>query len=369
MTGAQVEYSTLEVNPDQTEDGVVGPEVWREAPGAHLEAQYPQPVIFPPDKKSFMDNYSHPQQEIQQHRICGISRRKFYIILGFAVLIVVGAVAGGVDGGLHAASAHRHSNTSTLSNTSSVHILGTSKLAATTFNTSVDGGWYAKHVIFQDPNSHLIARRYDSRNGTWVTLDITAYLATGTTPLKLSPGAPLAAASCSDWACGQSNMFFLDSHNKIGTVRDKLLSQDQNIWNYYSINSSAVWNGSQLAAAYNWRNSSENTGRFVVAYQDNTGTVDVAYGLTEWGSPTEIISTKIVAANTSLAIVSQMDESRSFKSGLDVMAELNSRSTQLESYTYDNDSWIDGNTLKQYLFSLSRRTASLHLHCRRHCFW
>lgn len=339
-------YSTLEVDPTQT------PEVWREAPGRHLEAQYLQPVTLPPEYKAEeATNISQPPRKT----IWGIPRRKFYTLLSIvALLIIGGAIAGGVGGGLAARSHDTDTSTSTNTTnanaTSSTHILISSKLAATTlFSDDYPDGDYTRHVAFQDAQGALIIRTYNSIYGNWTTINMTLYFATTTTTLQTAPGTPLAAASCNSWDCLNSAIYFLNTDNSISTVVDRP-NANPVYWEYTTNGStSAVWAGSQLAAAYMNSNEFDTDGSFTIAYQASDGSIEVAS--LSGGSflnpitTTLVFATRFTTANSSLALVSQYNENSTSLSDLTILAELTSGvgsgREQLRYYDQSADIWSD----------------------------
>ncbi|ORY60983.1 uncharacterized protein BCR38DRAFT_497138 [Pseudomassariella vexata] len=172
----------------------------------------------------------------------------------------------------------------------------TSKLAATTIELE---GYIYRYVVFQDLSNAPIVRKWNSQDNT--------------------------------------------------TIRDKVNAQLFTSWNYFD-GSIAVWNGSQLAVAYNWRKEHDVTGNFVMAYQGIDGDIYVAVvvGGIDWTTPAQVIDRRSVVSNTSLALVSQLNPTRTWISDL---AQQNTGSIPLANYT--NGTCVQNRTVNHEIPFLS----------------
>jgi hypothetical protein len=351
-------YSTLEVNTNPYQQHahhgghVSDLEVTYGAPGTHLEGQHLRPVLLQDantttaaaanyaaaDTKYYATDYSDPsytQEPIQKPsapdgRICGLARRTFFIVLGVAVLVVIGAVAGGVAGALTGRS-HTQASSNSSGDTSSsggnstssgdggdsgssssasanVNVLSISQLAAANLTVGSD---IRRTVFFQDTFNALIARRYNSTTKEWQTFNITNLLSGTSTPVDIQSGSPLASASCYDWGCRNSYGYYLTQNNTIRAVEDYSINVDG--WTMKKDISEAnikTWPGSKLAASYNAHWTAFVYGSFAIAYQNEKGYISVAND-SDLSSTKEITSLDPIATKANLAMIPQWANSTS----------------------------------------------------------
>lgn len=272
----------------------------------------------------------HPSTTTTPAKICGLPKRTFYIILAVGLLVVIGAIAGGVAGGLsrknHSTTKTKHSDgsesdgprpgSSNVTNTDgnpsqspNVNVLGISKLASSNM-TGTDGNTY-RTIFFQDTSSAIIARRWDSQNKTWETSNITRIMEGHATPLNPIAGTPLTSISCDYNGKDQVHVWFITPTNYISTLMLRHAKTSPNGWGYDSNGSGVVetHHGSQLAAAWQrcWSDNCPNGwGNWAVAYQTPGGDINIANS-TDWQNPTMAVQARSVAENSSLGLIPQLD--------------------------------------------------------------
>lgn len=298
-------YSTLEVRRFEDHDVYDNDGAYKEAVD-HPTSLYPEHIPFENDASGVYDPQAiHHGNELspsavsegatKTSKICGLSRRRFYLVLAIGVLVIIGAIVGGLAGGL---LSRQHNSTPH----PNVNILNISKLASS--NSTDSNGNIHRTVFFQDTNNAIIARRWDSQNRTWETSNLTEMMRESRTPLNPLPGTPLASASRNWNAVDEVHLWFLAPDSYISSLY--LASPDtksNNDWKYDSLNDSQIRtrSGSQLAAMWQ-RCSAENcTGSWLVAYQTPDGDINVA-NASRWDSPTRAVEAKNVAANSSLGL-------------------------------------------------------------------
>ncbi|KAF3056256.1 hypothetical protein GL218_06628 [Daldinia childiae] len=269
----------------------------------------------------------HPSATTTPAKICGLPKRTFYIILTIGILVVIGAIAGGVAGGVSRKNySTKHSDdsnsndprpvpsngTDTDGNPSQSHntnVLDISKLASSNM-TGTDGNTY-RTVFFQDTYNSIIARRWDSQNKTWETINITKIMDGHATPLNPIAGTPLASTSCDYNGKDQVHVWFITPANYISTLMLRHAKTSPNGWGYDLSGSGTVetLHGSQLAAAWQrcWSDNCPNDwGNWAVAYQTPGGDINIANS-TDWQTPTMAVQARSVAENSSLALIPQLD--------------------------------------------------------------
>ncbi|OTB04068.1 hypothetical protein M426DRAFT_262545 [Hypoxylon sp. CI-4A] len=213
-------YSTLEVQYDQSGHPYFVSDYRRELPE----------VVPSPEPKSILKGAGpipdQSQTKPKRRVVCGIRSRIFYLLLIFTI-VIVGAVAGGLAGGL--LSRNRKSDESHNTSVSSEGeeaglILKNSSLAASSL---VDGqGNTIKSVFFQDVSGAIILRQWGSQTTSWKTRNLTSSLIRDTSAHDIwtYPGTPLAAASLGT----QTNhhyetwVWFMTPENGIQTVGSHL---------------------------------------------------------------------------------------------------------------------------------------------------
>ncbi|KAI1451518.1 hypothetical protein F4805DRAFT_93799 [Annulohypoxylon moriforme] len=352
-------YSTLEVRGTEGYYPYYSGETNKEA--IQHDTVYPQLAAFETERGYFpevvteeriqpIDNPTPVQEQPQQptSRIWGLPKRTFYLILIIGIVVIIGALAGGIGGGL-AARQHNSSKASNSdgsqggddddndndnnggnnnnnnnngngnTNSNNINVLSTSQLTASN-RTDLNGNVH-RTVFFQDPSSSLIARHWDSINNTWTTMNLSAIMSSST-PLDLgmAPGASMASASLTYGNKSETHIWFASSSGGSGgssVVRSLMLMTPDTFptsWESDPAVDSASLSllpGSRLAAAWQrcWRADASGTqclGAWVLAYQDPDGNVMVGNG-TGWKSPDLVVEAKSVARNSSLGLVSQVE--------------------------------------------------------------
>ncbi|KAI1135715.1 hypothetical protein F5Y05DRAFT_169448 [Hypoxylon sp. FL0543] len=320
-------YSTLEVRGAEGYD----------PSGTHKEAivshdtLYPQPAAFENDTTGAYlpevvdykrdqppSDLQTPQEPHKQpaRKICGLSKRTFYCILVGALLVVIGAIAGGVAGSNAQRYTSKHiddsqdnpdggSSANDTSTDSNVNVLGISKLAAS--NRTDANGYMHRTVFFQDPNAAIIARRWDSQNRTWTTSNITETLRGSKSPLNPLPGASMASASCHYSTVAETHLWFLVPDNYVSAVWLKNADAAPDGWEHdpnYG-DGPETYPGSQIAATWQRGAADGAIGNWVVAYQTPAGDIN-ALNASDWQSPATVVEARAVAQNSSLGLVPQL---------------------------------------------------------------
>ncbi|KAI1391496.1 uncharacterized protein F4822DRAFT_396925 [Hypoxylon trugodes] len=249
--------------------------------------------------------------------IWGLPKRRFYLVLGVAILALLGAVAGGIAGGLVTKQQYtsQESSNSTPTpkpnpyNTSTIqsmaNILSTSRLTST--NRTDANGYLHRIIFFQDTHNALISQHWDSQNTTWSTSNLTHLMSGSTTPLNPLPGTPLASAASTYANASEVHLWFLVPDNYISAT--SLLHPDlaPENWVYDGLDGTLLETraGSQIAAAWQ-RCAGDCGGDWVLAYQDPGGDVNVANS-SAWGRATSVVQRKSVVGNSSLVLLPQLD--------------------------------------------------------------
>ncbi|KAI1632288.1 hypothetical protein F4809DRAFT_105374 [Biscogniauxia mediterranea] len=285
-----------------------------------------------------------PNEKTPKATICGLPKRTFYIVLAIAIIVTAAAIAGGVAGGL-TANRSRDSSSSSSSSSSSgstdgeQHILTDSKLTATNWTDS-DGTVY-RTIFFQDAYASLIARRWDSKGNTWTTDNLTdMYIAT-TRPIDSAAGTPLASASIalSDDNAYETHLWFLNEDNIIRSMAATDALNAPSTWTNDTLDEAVLetWAGGQLAAAWQRCWADDCDGAWIVAYQRPEGAIKTANSTT-WATATVAVDSSNVAANSSLAIIPQLNGARLDRLEL-ISEDVSSSSTGTMGVTTYNDTW------------------------------
>ncbi|KAI1214626.1 uncharacterized protein F4807DRAFT_3791 [Annulohypoxylon truncatum] len=402
-------YSTLEVKGVEGYHPYCNGETDKEV--IQHDSVYPQLAAFETDRGYLPEVLAHesvypsynppavqdsPQQQPQQpaSRIWGLPKRTFYILLIIGVVIIAGALAGGIGGGL-AAKQHRASSASDTNgtqgsnnnengngnnnnndndndngnnnnNNNNVNILSISQLTASN-RTDVNGHAH-RTVFFQDPSSALIARRWDSANASWTTANLTALTRAATSnalDLGLAPGASLASASLTYGNKSETHVWFAGTAGlESSVVVRSLMLMDPDAapdaWEYDEDVEAAnlqVLEGSRMAAAWQrcWRNDTVGgdeegggcLGAWTLAYQDPDGDVYVGNG-TGWKSPAKVVEARSVARNTSLGLVAQVENGgRTSVSRVILVSESlgTGEVGDMQKMMYTGGDWISDNSL------------------------
>lgn len=320
-------YSTLEVHHDQETDrhdvpkypaGLNYSDSPEVLPGEQLGYDHHQKVgvaneDVAPEVVAGQQNYSaihgqqdhsykaaddQPNEKIPERRICGAKRRTFFIILGVAAIIIIGAVAGAVAGVL---TSRKNGSSDTPASNANIHIMDISSLSATNWTDS--SGNKHKFVFFQDPYNSILAQRWDSENKTWETTNITQVMAASPTPLDVAPGTSIASASLEWPGAYGTHIWFTDSNNIIRSVANEIGSPE--LWQNISMAQIATYPGSKIAATWQRCLKSGCVGSWVVAYQrPGSGTIETS-NQTNFNVATDVVSGSSVTGNTSLSIIPQ----------------------------------------------------------------
>ncbi|KAI0479338.1 hypothetical protein GGR56DRAFT_634538 [Xylariaceae sp. FL0804] len=326
-----------------------------------------------------------PNEKAPAATICGIRRRNFYIILVIAIVIVIGAVAGGVAGGLAATHSSKStsggdgnnnsttsggptsspdgaSNSTTTSGPSSSRILAASKLTASNW-TDASGGVH-RTVFFQDAYGALIAARWNASSTTagWATDNLTAQQAATTRPLDPAPGTPLASASIDRAPQYETHLWFLDPANMIRSMASTDAANSPSDWQNDTLGGAQLqtWEGGQLAAA--WQrgfgfdgesgsgSGGDNNGTWVVAYQRPEGAIKTANSST-WQYATVCVNSSDVTANSSLALLPQLQQGGAGASANGLQLVFESVDPYSMSLTDFADDWDGADDRAESLFS------------------
>lgn len=242
-------------------------------------------------------------------RICGLSPRLFFLILGIAILVIIGAIVGGVVGSRSKKGQSSDSSSSSqdpATGEENTTILSTSKLAAS--NWTDPQGVSHRSVFFQDPANAIIARQWESQNRTWTTRNISALLSTSTRgPIAPIPGTSLASASCDRRQASkyEVHLWFSETFNatdRISWVISNSPTTDPDFW-VYEPSGLTTWNNTQLAAAWQRCARDECPGTFTVAYQGPSGFIRFANS-SGWMNATDpVVRGNAVSAGASLALL------------------------------------------------------------------
>ncbi|KAI1329400.1 hypothetical protein F5Y16DRAFT_409121 [Xylariaceae sp. FL0255] len=173
-----------------------------------------------------------------------------YALVLMSVLLILGAVGGGVAGGIVSRKStnipHMTVNQTLSPN---VNVLAASQLTAC--NWTDPNNFTHRFVFFQDPYNAIIARRWNSQNRTWATDNLTALVvaSSGSSQLvPLDPSTPLASKADSY----QVHLFFLSSQNILSGYYVTNLSTLRHEWQPAAITTygNVAAPGSQLASAW-----------------------------------------------------------------------------------------------------------------------
>ncbi|KAI1113898.1 hypothetical protein F5Y14DRAFT_196549 [Nemania sp. NC0429] len=254
----------------------------------------------------------------EKDRKCGLPMRVFYTSLVIAIIIALGAVAGGVVAGIKSSQNKAVQHTNDVKNETvgsdqpaklNKNILAESRLAAS--NWTDPNGFAHRFVFFQDPSSAIIARRWDSQNQTWVTNNVTAIMSSSRGPISsLGPSTPLASGAVYyQNISNEIQLVYLTPRNTVAAVGLNTLAERPNDWTTRPISGveHVTAPGSQLASGWN-RCLGENCGRgtWVVLYQDPDGAVKLI-NESDYLNPIIVMPPQSVAQNSSLAIMAEVD--------------------------------------------------------------
>ncbi|KAI8958194.1 hypothetical protein F5Y11DRAFT_51349 [Daldinia sp. FL1419] len=250
--------------------------------------------------------------------IWGLPRKRFLLILGVVIVILVALVVGiaaglatknsSSDSEASADSAGSNSGDSSdlpSNSTDEKLILGNSKITAS--NWTDPNGVIHRTVFFQDAYNSIIARRWDSKNKSWKTNNLTELMAATTTPLNPQPGTPLASASMDHRQKFETHVWFTDPGNIIRSMASLDALNRPDSWDNDTLNGAILetWPGGQLSAMWQRCWDADCDGNWIVAYQRPEGAIKTA-NASNWASATVAVESKDVAANSSLAIIPKL---------------------------------------------------------------
>lgn len=298
-----------------------------------------------------------------KYRTCGFhslwKTKSRVVLLVFLIVVVLGgAIAGGVTGGLLRRDRESEQQPpspphkgSPDDSTRAGNILGTSRLA--TSNWTDAEGVAHRTVFFQDPNSAIIARRWDSVGRSWTTSNITDILTSGskndsnTSPPI--PGTPLASAAYSQNGASGIQVWYLtaaggtdDTRIVSGAGLLKPRSKPDN-WAREGFAGQQTAPGSQLAAAWQRCLSPGCIGTWLLSYQTPEGHINVA-NASGWDYPARIIDRQSVSANSSLSMIPQFTRKTGVIDRVALTFESTTSNTKgaMKKMMFTEEEWISG---------------------------
>jgi hypothetical protein len=183
----------------------------------------------------------HHGDSLKQDRICGVTRRLFWIFVCATLVLVIGSILGVTIGLL---PRQVHQDTSSSPSTGTANILSNSSLSAINFTDPT--GYGHRVVFFEDGYNAIVARHWDEQNRTWAKSNVTLVLSNSPTPVKIAPGAALAAAGVGT----QVDLFVVDPGGMIRSLYNNDFTSTPDYWQNYTMNDTLrVYPGSRLSAA------------------------------------------------------------------------------------------------------------------------
>lgn len=253
----------------------------------------------------------------EQSRICGLGRRAFFILLGFAVVVIIGVVVG-TTVGLSTRKNHSDDDGSSGSPTGNAtgttqypsNLLSNSSFSAVNFTDP--SGYNHRLLFFQDPHNNIIERRWDSQNNTWVTTNISQVMSNSATPIDVPLGTALAATALGR----QVDLFLIDSSSLIRSLYCSDIINAPDLWQNYTLNDTLyTYPGSRLAATVKGCGTNDNlcscnrdfcTAGWIVAFQrQEDGAVITTNYSSAWSARELAVYNNEVMASTSLALIAQ----------------------------------------------------------------
>lgn len=278
-----------------------------------------------------------PPQETNQAgtRICGLSRKMFWIVLVIALLLI-GGIAGGVAGGLASRKSANSADSSASPTTSSTSSPTSTSSPSSTSTTGSSPGALAnsqiaalnwtdsdnllRRAIFYQHNGALLFSQYHTANSSWTQFNISAVFESETSAdaLNVKAGTPLAVAAVSlddvnflrdteGISAFVASLYFIDSSNHLR----ELYSRDFDLatWSQGDLKDASLVaaDGSHISAlAYYCPRLTDAgptdancTDQFVITYQNSNGEVMKADG-PNWNSPQTVDR---AYENSSIAII------------------------------------------------------------------
>ncbi|KAH7041291.1 uncharacterized protein B0I36DRAFT_358475 [Microdochium trichocladiopsis] len=288
--------------------------------------------------------------------ICGLRRRNFWIALVVAAAVVIAAVVGGVVGGVVSKKTGSDGNTASGgqpqpvpkpsgTNSSFLAVLTGTKIAAS--NWTGPEGFGRRAVFFQDEHNSIVARLWDSQNGTWLTHNISDILASRKIDVAIAPAKSLASAALDSVNAFGPRLWYVGTDNIVRRVESAELNvaQSPDSWtadlpNGNSFNHT-IWPDSQLAAA--WQRCAPNcVGDWILAYQRNTDGAIMTANNSHWDNPDQAMGTGSVSKSTALAIVPWYQVvARGMGLVSESMAGTGRADMQLYSFNTNTGKWAD----------------------------
>ncbi|KAI0101700.1 hypothetical protein GGR51DRAFT_574524 [Nemania sp. FL0031] len=301
-------HSGLEVVPFERhqfqEPGQTHPQV---APNKHED---PEAVSGESDNTESLESGTNSglgEEKIK--RKCGLPVRLFYAVSIIAILLTLSAIAGGVAGSIKSRTKPNLHTDDDKSDDKNENILVESRLAAA--NWTDPNGFTHRFIFFQDPSSAIIARRWDSQNHTWATINLTAVMGSSRTPISsLGPSTPLASsASYYQDVWNELHLYYLTPENTVASVSLYNLTNEPNDWVKSPITDLglATIPGSQLASAWSrcWGDSC-GRGNGMLLYQRPDGAVNIV-NQSDIFNPITVLESRSIARNSSLAMIAEVD--------------------------------------------------------------
>ncbi|GAW17978.1 hypothetical protein ANO14919_074470 [Xylariales sp. No.14919] len=303
------------------------------------------------------------QQSVR--KICGLPLRVFYATLAIILVLVIGAIIGGVVGSLYSRSSHALSDTgdrgsppttgddSTTDGDNSTsaltsRILPASQLSAA--NWTDPQGFMHRFVFFQDNSSAIITRRWDPYNRTWSTNNLTDILRTSRAPINpVGPFTPLASAACNfNSEVNRVRLWYIAPDHTIASVGVQDLVHEPEEWEINTLSGAMleVYPGSRLASAWN-RCRGSCVGYWALAYQRKSDAGINVANASNYKHPTLAIEPARVAQGSSLALMPEIQADGASVSRLTMMSEsLSAPNAGLAQKTTYKTSWyLDGSLL------------------------
>ncbi len=255
--------------------------------------------------------------EKRKRKICGVAPFVFYLILGAVLLVILGAVIGGVVGATASKNSqngedgqNEQEQDAGGDNSTSKDgplILGNSRLTST--NWTDPDGIVHRAVFFQDTYDALIACQWDSDSKKWAKTNISEGLAASTSPLNPVSGTPLASASIDDQGTDtfEVHLWYLDPTSHLKSVVRLQALDSSDLWKTDTLNNAILETrpGSLLAATWQRQSVDGDLGNWIVAYQrPSDGAVKVANS-SHWDVSDVAVESDSVSDNSSLAIIPQ----------------------------------------------------------------
>ncbi|KAL8841653.1 MAG: hypothetical protein Q9170_000867 [Blastenia crenularia] len=269
-------YSTLQVNnqPDQYSTLQVG-----RRPESYSGLQVDKPDVSHWDtKKELTTHYNTDPEKVDDHvpappytpkgdrRICGLSRKMFWIILVLS-LVAFAAIIGGIIGGTvgkHGKKKSKAVNGSSPANTPDVPS-ASQLLASTTLTTAAwndTAGVLQQRLYVQGKDNDIFELSWTSTTNEWHTSNQSI--------AQAKPGSPLAAAVAYKGRTNQLNLYFINNNGELTQMN----TTDYSHWDTTPVKTSngttaMPANGTSLAATwYKYTVCSDCSYNSFVSYQD-----------------------------------------------------------------------------------------------------